>query len=51
METSSLYALGKNLGHNVLTICNVIANRTTGRFAEDHHSSMKNLVKLVLDRI
>lgn len=51
METSSLYALGKNLGHNVLTICNVIANRATGRFAEDYHSSMKNLVKLVLDRI
>ena len=51
METSSLYALGKNLGHNVLTICNVIANRETGEFAEDYHSSMKKLIELVLERI
>ena len=51
METSSLYALAKNLGHNVLTICNVIANRETGEFAEDYHPAMNNLIKLVLDRI
>lgn len=51
METSSLYALGKNLGHNVLTVCNVIANRETGEFAEDYHKSMNNLINLVLDRI
>ena len=51
METSSLYALGKNLGHNVLTICNVIANRETGEFVEDYHSSMKKLIELVLERI
>jgi uridine phosphorylase len=51
METSSLYALGKNLGHNVLTICNVIANRETGEFAEDYHPSMKKLIELVLERI
>jgi uridine phosphorylase len=51
METSSLYALGKNLGHNVLTICNVIANRETSEFAEDYHPSMKKLIELVLERI
>lgn len=51
METSSLYALGKNLGHNVLTICNVIANRETGEFTEDYHVSMNNLIELVLERI
>ncbi|MBP3254400.1 MAG: nucleoside phosphorylase [Bacteroidales bacterium] len=51
METSSLYCLGKNLGHNVLTVCNVIANREQGTFAKDYHQSMQNLIKTVLERI
>ena len=51
METSSLYCLGKNLGHNVLTICNVIANRYQGTFANDYHESMSRLIQTVLDRI
>ncbi len=51
METSSLYCLGKNLGHNVLTICNVIANRERGEFAKDYHTSMQHLIATVLDRI
>ena len=51
METSSLYCLGKNLGHNVLTICNVIANRERGEFARDYHASMNCLIQTVLDRI
>lgn len=51
METSSLYCLGKNLGHNVLTICNVIANRERGEFAKDYHTSMQHLITTVLDRI
>ena len=51
METSSLYCLGRNLGHNVLTICNVVANREQGTFAKDYHKSMANLIELVLDRI
>ncbi|MBQ9312175.1 MAG: nucleoside phosphorylase [Bacteroidales bacterium] len=51
METSALYCLGKNLGHNVLTICNVVANREQGTFAKDYHQSMNNLIQTVLDRI
>lgn len=51
METSALYCLGKNLGHNVLTICNVIANREQGTFAKDYHKSMDILIQTVLDRI
>ena len=51
METSSLYCLGKNLGHNVLTICNVVANRYQGTFAKDYHQSMGVLIQTVLDRI
>lgn len=51
METSSLYCLGKNLGHNVLTICNVIANRCNGSFDKNYQQSMNNLIQTVLDRI
>ena len=51
METSSLYCLGKNLGHNVLTICDVVANREQGTFAKDYHSAMNNLIQIVLERL
>ena len=51
METSSLYALGKNLGHNVLTICTVIANREKGEFAEDYHPAINRLIETVLNRL
>lgn len=51
METSSLYCLSKNLGHNALTICNIIANREQGTFAKDYHQSMQKLIEIVLNRI
>lgn len=51
METSALYALGKMLGHKTLTLCNVIAGRTEGKFSKDYHKSMEYLIDLVLERI
>lgn len=51
METSALYCLGKSLGHNVLTICNVVANRLQGSFAKDYHQSMNTLIETVLQRL
>lgn len=51
METSAFYALSKALGHKALTICNVIANRAAGTFAEDYHQSMETLIETVLQRI
>lgn len=51
METSALYALGKMLGHKTLTLCNVIAGRTEGKFSKDYHKSMEDLIDLVLERI
>ncbi len=51
METSSLYCLAQNLGHNALTICNVVANREQGTFAKDYHQSMSQLIETVLNRI
>lgn len=51
METSALYCLGKSLGHKVLTICNVVANRLQGSFAKDYHQSMDTLIETVLQRL
>lgn len=51
METSALYCLGKNLGHNCLTVCLVIANRMEGRFLESYHKEMDDLIKIILKRI
>jgi uridine phosphorylase len=51
METSALYALGKNLGHECLTICAIIANRKRGEFLETYHKEMENLIELVLERL
>ena len=51
METSSLYALAKNLGHNALTICLVVANREAGEFLEDYHKEMGDLIDTILERL
>lgn len=51
MESSALYGLGKMLGHNCLTICAVIANRVTEKFAADYHPSVRNLITNTLERL
>lgn len=51
METSAIYALSKLLGHQAITVNNVIANRRRGEFSADHQASEKNLIEWVLDRI
>jgi len=39
------------LGHEALTVCNIIANRVNGEFSPDYHASMKKLIELMLDRV
>ncbi len=51
METSAIYGLSKLLGHNALTVCLVIANRVTGKFLNDYHPQMKQLITTMLDRV
>ncbi len=51
MECSALYALSAMLGHEALTVCNIIANRINGDFSPDYKSSMKKLVELMLERV
>lgn len=51
MESSALYGLGKMLGHNCLTICAVIANRVSEKFASDYHPYVKELILNTLERL
>lgn len=48
MESSALYLLSAMLGHNALTVCDIIANRVTGEFQADYKSSMSQLIDAVL---
>lgn len=51
MECSALYSLSAMLGHEALTVCNIIANRINGKFSPDYNTSMKKLIQLMLDRV
>lgn len=51
METSALYALGRMLGHEVLTVCLAIANRATGDFNAHYENHVSDLSILLLDRL
>jgi uridine phosphorylase len=51
METSALYGLGAMLGHNVATVCALIANRAKKTYTVDHKPVIKRLVEMVLERI
>ncbi len=51
MESSAIYGLSKLLGHNALTICNIIANRKRKEYSIDYKKSIDILIKKILDRI
>jgi len=51
MECSAIYGLSALLGHNALTICNIIANRIRGEYSADYKVSLEKLIVLVLDRL
>lgn len=51
MESSALAGIGAILGHDVLTVCCIIAGRKNKNMNTDYKSSLTNLIKLVLERI
>lgn len=51
MESSALFVLGKNLGHQCATICLGIANRPNQEFSKGYDEEMNELIVYVLDRI
>lgn len=51
MESSALFVLGKNLGHQCATICLGVANRPNQQFSQGYEHEMKALIEYVLKRI
>lgn len=51
METAGYYALGRLLGHEVVSLNAIVANRATGEFATDSESVMNDLIVKTLDRL
>lgn len=51
METSALYGLGRLMGHEMLTVCVIIANRVSKQFSKDYKPHMEKLIQTVLERI
>jgi len=51
METSGYYALGRLMGHEILSVNAIIANRVKNRFSRDPNRVINELIKKVLDRI
>ena len=51
MEASALYGLGTLLGHNVCTVCVVVANRVNKTFSKNGHAAVEGLIKFVLESI
>ncbi len=51
MECTAIYGLSKLLGHNALTVCNIIANRYKKQYSSDYKIAVKKLVSQILERI
>ena len=51
METATLYGMGKMLGHEMLTICLVLANRPNGDYSKNYKNKMDELIRILLERL
>lgn len=51
METSGYYALGRLLGHEILSVNAIIANRIKNKVAKDPDKAIDSLIRKVLERI
>jgi len=51
METSSLYGLGRMLGHQVASICVLLANRATGEYTSTIKEDEEKLISYVLQKM
>lgn len=51
MESAPLAGLGRLMGHRVMTVCAIIANRLAGDSNSNYKGSVEDLIRTVLDRI
>lgn len=50
METAGYYGMGKLLGHEILSVNAIVANRITQKFADNSHEIVDELIQKVLGR-
>lgn len=51
METAGYYAMGKILGHEVLSVNAILANRISNEFTSNPDEVVEGLIQMVLDRV
>lgn len=51
MESSAIYGLASLLGHRAITLCLIIANRSTGEFMGEYKSLIRQLIEFSINRI
>ncbi|MDH5608460.1 MAG: nucleoside phosphorylase [Cyclobacteriaceae bacterium] len=51
METAALYAFGRMLGHETISLNAILANRVKNRFSKDPYKIVDSLIRKVLDKI
>ncbi|QJX48420.1 nucleoside phosphorylase [Hymenobacter taeanensis] len=51
METAGYYALGRMLGHEVVSLNAIVANRASGEFATNSEAVINDLIAKTLDRV
>jgi uridine phosphorylase len=51
METAGYYLMGKVLGHEVLSISAILANRITNKFSQQADKQVDSLIKFALERL
>jgi uridine phosphorylase len=51
METAGYYAMGRLLGHEMLSLNAIVANRITHEFAKDAYKIVDNLIKETLKKL
>ncbi|MEM9858076.1 MAG: nucleoside phosphorylase [Bacteroidota bacterium] len=51
METAGYYALGRMMGHEIISANAIIANRIKNKFSKDPGKVVDDLIKKVLDRV
>lgn len=51
METAGYYALGRMLGHEVVSLNAIVANRATGEFATNSEQVINQLIATTLERL
>ena len=49
MECSAIYGLSKHLNHDAITVCAVIANRSTKTFDNNYQQTIEKLIVDTLD--